>query len=176
MPAEMRLIGKTGFGCHVYEREIFFWRRQKLLAVTQPATHQVLVGGEADELGKQFTEIRDAQTRRARHFYAAQLRGKIGLHQSESATDVARLRSHTAGIRPLLVDFIHMPAPKEGAGALPKSEEGREIGRNDNDVRFWKKNILGRVKENLCTLRPDGEGSNRITDDKETKRTCQSTL
>jgi hypothetical protein len=69
-----------------------------------------------------------------------------------------------------------MPAPKEGAGALPKSEEGREIGRNDNDVRFWKKNILGRVKENLCTLRPDGEGSNRITDDKETKRTCQSTL
>jgi hypothetical protein len=28
MPAEMRLIGKTGFGRHVYDREIFFWRRQ----------------------------------------------------------------------------------------------------------------------------------------------------
>ena len=28
MPAEMRLIGKTRFGRHVYDREIFFWRRQ----------------------------------------------------------------------------------------------------------------------------------------------------
>ena len=176
MPAEMRLIGKTRFGRHVYDREIFFWRRQKLLAVTQPATHQVLVRGEADALGKQFTEIRDAQTRRARHFFAAQPRGKIGLHQSDSATDVARLRSHMAGIRSLLVVFIHRPAPEEGAGALPKSEEGREMGRNDNDVRFSAKNLLAHAKENLCTLMLDGRGSNRITDHKETKHTCQSTM
>jgi hypothetical protein len=176
MPAEMRLIGKTGFGRHVYEREIFFWLRQKLLAVTQPATHQVLVRGEADALGKQFTEIRDAQTRRARHFFAAQLRGKIGLHQSDSATDVARLRSHTTEIRSLLIVFIHTPAPEEGAGALPKSEEGSEMGRNDNDVRHIEKNIAAHAKENLCTPMPDGKGSNRITDHKDAKQTCQSAL
>jgi len=169
MPAEMRLIGKTGFGRHVYQRKIFFWLRQKLLAVTQPATHQVLVRGEADALGKQFTEIRDAQTRGARHFFPAQLRGKIGLHQSHSATDVARLRSHTAGIQPLLVVFIHRLASEEGAGALPKSEEGRETGRNDNVVRRNAKMILARVKEDFCTLVSDSRGSSScITDRKET--------
>jgi hypothetical protein len=170
MPAEMRLIGKTGFGRHVYEREIFFWRRQKLLAVTQAATHQVLVRGEAHALGKQFTKIRDAQTRRARHFLAAQLRGKIGLHQSDSATDGARLKLQTAGIRTLLAVFIHMPVPEEGVRVVPKAEEGRETGRYDNDVIFIAKNICARAKENLSTLIPDGRGSNRITQDKKTNR------
>jgi hypothetical protein len=140
MPAEMRLIGKTGFGRHVYDREIFFWRRQKLLAVTQSATHQVLVRGQADAVGKQFTEIRDAQTRGARHFFAAQLRGKIGFHQSDSATDATRLISQMAGIRSLLLAlFIHTPFPKRTWRRL-KKEENYEDMTTMSEVKkkiFW---------------------------------------
>jgi hypothetical protein len=138
--------------------------------------HQELVRGEADAVGKQFAEIRDAQTRRARHFFPAQLRSKIGLHQSDSATDVARLKSHTAGIGAGPIVFAHTPAPKKNDRALTKSEEGREMGRYDNDVRLAAKNILTRAEENLGTLMPDSKGSNRITEHKDTEQTCQSTL
>jgi hypothetical protein len=39
-----------------------------------------------------------------------------------------------------------------------------------------EKNILARAEENLGIFRPDGKGSNRITDHKDIKQTCQSTL
>jgi hypothetical protein len=50
------------------------------------------------------------------------------------------------------------------------------MGRHDNDVRILEKNISAPAKENLFTLMPDGKGSNRITDHKDTKQTCQSAL
>ena len=71
MSAEMRLIGKTSLGRHLRYREPFLKRQQELLGALPPATHQVLVRGEAYALGKQFTEMRHAQSRRARHFFAA---------------------------------------------------------------------------------------------------------
>jgi hypothetical protein len=53
-------------------------------------------------------------------------------------------------------------------------KEGREMGRHDNDVRILEKNISAPAKENLCTLMPDGKGTNRITNHKDTEQTCQS--
>jgi hypothetical protein len=48
--------------------------------------------------------------------------------------------------------------------------------RYDNDVRLVEKNILARAEDNLGILMPDDKGSNRITDHKDIKQTCQSTL
>jgi hypothetical protein len=33
VPAEMSLVGKSSFGRYAYDREIFFYRRQKLLSM-----------------------------------------------------------------------------------------------------------------------------------------------
>jgi hypothetical protein len=134
------------------------------------------VRGQADAVGKQFTEIRDAQTRRARHFFAAQLRREIRFHQSDSPPNAAWLRPHMVGIQSGPIVFTHTPAPKKNDGAVPKSEEGRAKRRYDNDVRLIEKNILARAEENLAVLMADGEASNCITDHKEAKQRCQSTL
>ena len=80
------------------------------------------------------------------------------------------------GIRSGPIVFTHTPAPKKNDAALPKSEEGREMERYDNDVRLVEKNILARAEDNLGILMPDDKGSNRITDHKDIKQTCQSTL
>jgi hypothetical protein len=91
MSAEMRLIGKTGFARYLCDREPFLKRQQELLGALQPATQQVLMRGEAYALGKQFTKMRHAQSRRARHFFAAKPGGEVGLHQSDGLLDAALL-------------------------------------------------------------------------------------
>jgi hypothetical protein len=91
MSAEMRLIGKTGFARHLHDRELFLKRQQELPGVPQPATHQVLVRGETQILGKELTKIGHAHSRRARHFFAVQARGEIGLYQRDRPLDAALL-------------------------------------------------------------------------------------
>src|ERR1700757_2461834 len=80
--------------------------------------------------------MRYAQTRRARHFFATQFRGKIGLHQSDSPLDAALLRPYITCIRFALILFIHTPVANEAAGALPKPMENRKY---DNVVNFTQK-------------------------------------
>jgi hypothetical protein len=58
-----------------------------------------------------------------------------------SATNAAWLRLHMVEIRSGPIVFTHTPDPKKNDGALPKSEEGREKRRYDNDVRLIEKNI-----------------------------------
>jgi hypothetical protein len=50
------------------------------------------------------------------------------------------------------------------------------MGKYDNDVSCIEKNILLPAKENFWTLMPSGRGSDCITNHKNTKSTCQSTL
>ncbi len=119
--------------------------------------------------------MRDAQTRRTRHFFAAQLSREIRFHQSDSPSNAAWLDPTWSESGRAIV-FAHTPAPKKNDGALPKSEDGREKGKYDNDVRLIEKNILARAGENLGILTPDGKGGNRIRDHKSIQQMCQSTL
>ncbi len=77
-----------------------------------------------------------------------------------------------AGIRSVLIVFIHTPVPKEDAGALPKPGE---IGRNDNVVQFTQKNILAGTKENLSTWLV-ATGSEGMAEHMVIKTICQSAL
>jgi hypothetical protein len=43
MPSQMRLIGKTGFRCHIRDRAPFAGLQQQLLGVSQPTMQQVLM-------------------------------------------------------------------------------------------------------------------------------------
>ncbi|MET0502620.1 MAG: hypothetical protein ABW172_13955 [Candidatus Binatia bacterium] len=61
--------------------------------MSQPAMHQVSVRGETQAPLKQVAKIGHAHSRRARHFFAAQARGEVGLYERDSPLDATVLRA-----------------------------------------------------------------------------------